>query len=90
MICGDHACVNKAEAEQYFEENLSIEIKIINPKNDVQLDLVTLNLKENLNGKRKINVTKNNNTSANLKVLSNEQKENIIKDIKKKKYENKI
>ena len=22
-ICGDHICVNKSEAEQYFEENLS-------------------------------------------------------------------
>ena len=32
LICGDHVCVNKAEAEQYFEENLSIEVKIINKK----------------------------------------------------------
>ena len=22
LICGDHVCINKAEAEQYFEENL--------------------------------------------------------------------
>ena len=22
LICGDHICVNKAEAQQYFEENL--------------------------------------------------------------------
>ena len=22
MICGDHICINKAEAEQYFEDNL--------------------------------------------------------------------
>ena len=32
LICGDHVCVNKAEAEQYFEENLSIEVKIVNKK----------------------------------------------------------
>ena len=29
VICGDHVCVNKAEAEQYFEDNLTIEVKII-------------------------------------------------------------
>jgi hypothetical protein len=90
LICGDHACVNKAEAEQYFEENLSIEIKIIDPKDDVQIDLVTLNLKENSNGTRNVNLTKKNNTSTNLKVLSNKQKKIIIKDIKKKKYKKKI
>ena len=22
LICGDHVCVNKSEAEQYFEKNL--------------------------------------------------------------------
>ena len=32
LICGDHVCVNKAEAEQYFEENLSLEVKILNKK----------------------------------------------------------
>ena len=32
LICGDHVCVNKTEAEQYFEENLSIEVKILNKK----------------------------------------------------------
>ena len=32
LICGDHVCVNKAEAEQFFEDNLTIEVKIINKK----------------------------------------------------------
>ena len=32
MICGDHVCVNKEEAEQFFEENLSIEVKILKNK----------------------------------------------------------
>ena len=32
LICGDHICVNKAEAQQYFEENLTIEVKIIDRK----------------------------------------------------------
>ena len=32
FICGDHVCINKAEAKQYFEDNLSIEVKIIDKK----------------------------------------------------------
>ena len=29
LICGDHECINKAEAKQYFNDNLSIEVKVI-------------------------------------------------------------
>ena len=29
FICGDHICINKNEAKQYFEENLSLEVKIL-------------------------------------------------------------
>ena len=32
LICGDHICVNKKEAQQYFDENLSLEVKIIQKK----------------------------------------------------------
>ena len=32
LICGDHVCVNKAEAEQFFEENLTIEVKVVDKK----------------------------------------------------------
>ena len=32
LICGDHVCLNKAEAELYFEENLTLEVKIIDKK----------------------------------------------------------
>ena len=32
LICGDHICVNKKEAKQYFEENLFLEVKIFNNK----------------------------------------------------------
>ena len=45
LICGDHVCVNKAEAEQFFEENLSIEVKIIDKKKTKpEINLVELNL----------------------------------------------
>ena len=48
MICGDHVCINKTEAEQYFEENLSIEVKIIDKKKNEEVDLVELNLKNDV------------------------------------------
>ena len=47
LICGDHVCVNKNEAKLYFEDNLTLEVKIINKKQKKSVDLVQLNLKEN-------------------------------------------
>ena len=32
LVCGDHLCVNKSEAEQYFEDNLSLEVRIVDKK----------------------------------------------------------
>ena len=49
FICGDHICVNKTEAEQYFEDNLSLEVKIIE-KEKKQINLVELNLNTNSKG----------------------------------------
>ena len=42
FICGDHVCVNKAEAEQYFEDNLILEIKFIDKKEKKKLILLSL------------------------------------------------
>ena len=52
LICGDHVCVNKAEAEQYFQENLSIEVRVVDKKINNEIDLLELNLKENKNKKK--------------------------------------
>ena len=73
LICGDHICVNQKEAEQYFEENLSIEVKIISKNKGKKLDLVELNLSENNKGKRKISLAAKQNTNQNLKTLSNDE-----------------
>ena len=43
LICGDHICINKAEAEKYFEENLSIEVKVIDREKNKEKNLVELN-----------------------------------------------
>ena len=79
LICGDHICVNKAEAELYFEENLTIEVKIIDKKEKNKIDLVELNLRESQNGKKRISLLSKNQTTKNIKTLSN----NEISDIKK-------
>ena len=84
MICGDHICVNKAEAEQYFEENLTLEVRIIDKKAKTKIDLVELNLKENDEGNKKISILTKNKTDENLKTLSNEEIKNIKKKIKQK------
>ena len=53
LICGDHVCINKSEAEQYFEENLSLEVKVVNKKSKDDINLVELNLEKNKDGKKK-------------------------------------
>ena len=45
-ICGDHVCINKAEAKQYFEDNLSIEVKIIDKEKNIISNSIELNLKK--------------------------------------------
>ena len=85
LICGDHVCINKAEAEQYFEENLSIEVQIIDNKKKKEIDLVELNLKNDSNKKKMIMVQNKNNTSKKIRVLSKDEKQLLRKKIKKTK-----
>ncbi len=90
LICGDHICVNKVEAEQYFEENLSIEVKIINKNSDIKEDLVELNLKENSLGNKQISVSSKKTTNNNIKILSNEEVVKIKETVKNKTRKKKI
>jgi len=80
LICGDHECINKQEAEQYFEENLTLEVQIINDQKSKNSNLVELNLKQDANGKRQIDVKPKIKTSKDVKKLSK-------KDVKQKKIE---
>ena len=83
LICGDHVCINKSEAEQYFEENLSLEVKVVNKKSKDDINLVELNLEKNKDGKKKITLLNKKNT--------NEQEKNKIKkSISKKREEKRI
>tara|TARA_A100001015_G_scaffold307072_1_gene402375 strand:- start:2407 stop:2967 length:561 start_codon:yes stop_codon:yes gene_type:complete len=90
LICGDHICINKAEAEKYFEENLSIEVKVIDREKNKEINLVELNLKNNQLNKREINIFKKEKPNKKLKTLSNEEITKIKQEIKNKKKENKI
>ena len=90
LICGDHVCVNKDEAIQFFEENLTLEVKIIDKKKREEIDLVQLNLNEDLNKKREIKIFSKTNTNENLKILTNNEKSKIKEKIKVKKKKKKI
>ena len=43
-MCGERECVDKKEANEYFEKHLSFEIKISKKKEEKVFDLVKLNL----------------------------------------------
>lgn len=82
LICGDHECINKTEAKQYFNDNLTIELKITSKSKETRFDLVSLNLDNN--DDNKIQVFKNKNR----KIIRKLSKKEIIEkkqEIKKQK-----
>ena len=85
LICGDHKCINKAEAKQYFEENLTLEVQIINKNLKTNYSLVDLNIE---GGEPKIKVFKNKNK----KIVKKLSKEEVIEkkaELKKRKKKSK-
>ena len=85
LICGDHVCVNKAEAEQYFEENLTLEVKIVDKKKSEEINLVEINLKSNSEDKKEINIFSKKKTNKKLKELSSDEIKNKKDELKKRK-----
>ena len=73
LICGDHVCINKDEAEQYFEDNLTLEVRIVHKKEEKQLDLVELNLRSNSKGDKEISIINKKATKKDIKTLSNDE-----------------
>ena len=90
LICGDHICINKAEANQYFEENLSLEVKLIDKKKLPMIDLIELNLRQNDLGDKAINVYSKENTKKEVRALSRIEINEIKKNITNKKNKKKI
>ena len=89
FICGDHECINKAEAEQYFEENLSIEVRILKKKEKKETDLVQLNLNKK-SDKRQVSLNSIEYNEKDLKVLSKNEIKKIKSKINKTKETKKI
>ena len=85
FICGDHVCVNKTEAEQYFEENFILEVKIIDRKKPEKLNLVQLNLMNKNEDKKEVQVITKPKIKKELKNLSEKEKKKIKKDVIEKK-----
>jgi len=91
LICGDHICVNKAEAKQFFEQNLTLEVKIVDKKDNKEINLVQLNLNEGSNI-RQVNVIEKKETKNQIRALTNKEVKEIKKKIKtnENKYTKKI
>lgn len=87
LICGDHICVNQTEAEQFFEENLSIEVKIIDHKKKEQFDLVELNLNSKPDENKKISLKTKKETKKKVKLLTKKEINQIKSNVKNKKKE---
>ena len=88
LICGDHVCINKAEAEQYFEDNLTLEVKVVDKKDQKNIDLVELNLRSNSKGEKEISILNKDRTRKKIKVLSNDEIERKKAELKKRKKNN--
>ena len=81
FICGDHICVNKTEARQYFEENLTIEVKVIKNKKEKIPSLIELNMTER-NKKKQVSLLPKNETDQSLRTLSKKEIREIKSNIK--------
>ena len=89
LICGDHICINNDEAKQYFEDNLTLEVRVLDKKKKKEIDLVELNLKTNMDGKKEIAVIQSDKTKKKLKILSNDEIEKKKSELKKRDKEKK-
>ena len=90
LICGDHICINKTEAKQFFEENLVLEVKIIDGKKENNFDLLELNLNESNKQKREVSIRKIDEPKKEIKNLSKKEIIQIKSEIKNKQKLNKL
>ena len=74
FICGDHICVNKTEAQQYFEENLTLEVKVLKKKDSKEPSLIELNLRKPNKLNKQVFVSKKEKTKKEIKKLSDNEK----------------
>ena len=90
FICGDHICVNKAEAQQYFEENLTLEVKVLKDKASKEPSLIELNLNQTSLENKQVFVKKKIDNKKDIKELTKKEKKKIASEVKRKQINNKI
>tara|TARA_B100001057_G_scaffold498330_1_gene604999 strand:+ start:2091 stop:2633 length:543 start_codon:yes stop_codon:yes gene_type:complete len=90
FICGDHICVSKAEAQQYFEENLTLEVKVLGKKGPREPTLIELNLNEKNQENKQVFIEKKLDTEKDVKELTINEKKKIISIVKEKQINKKI
>ena len=96
LICGDHECINKEEAKLFFEENLTIEVKVITKNKEKNFSLVKMNLEKEsenikiIKSKNKKIVRKLSKDEIKLKKNEIKEKKNRTKKISANKNEKKI
>ena len=90
FICGDHICVNKAEAKQYFEENLTLEVKVLNDRDSEEPSLIELNLNQTNLKDKQVFVKKKIDNKKDIKDLTKKEKKKIISEVKRKQTKNKF
>ena len=76
--CGDHACVNKKEKDEYFKKNMIVEVRKLDNKNKKSKSEIEIIKKQiNKDEKKKINTEKNLAKKAKLeeKMRIKEEKE---------------
>ena len=85
LICGDHICVNKTEAEQYFEENLTLEVRVIVKKKTESINLVEINLESVSDEKKEISIFSKKQTKEKVRELSSIEIKKKKAELRKKK-----
>ena len=85
FICGDHICVNKAEAQQYFEENLTLEVKVLKDKASKEPSLIELNLNQTNLENKQVFVKKKIDNKKDIKELTKKEKKRLHPKLKENK-----
>ena len=90
FMCGNRACIDKKEFNEYFAKNLSIEVKNKKSKKNTSIDLVALNSDKNSkNIKREITTIQNKKNNQKKEKLALRAEKKRVKEEKKKTLLNK-
>ena len=87
-MCGDRECIDKKEFKEYFAENLIMEIKKERKKENLKIDLVSINTNE-INEDKSKKTSKKQNYRTQKKKKKKKIKEEKKKHKKKKKKKKK-